>query len=61
GTADGFFGASAGSGGAWWVTQDLTGDKRADLIQTGDPARTGGYVFGAGTAMPYWRLFKGIP
>jgi hypothetical protein len=61
GTTDGFFGASAGSGGAWWVTQDLTGDKRADLIQTGDPARTGGYVFGAGTAMPYWRLFKGIP
>ena len=39
---------------------DIDGDGRPDLVQTGDPARTGGYVFGAGTATPgSWRVFLG--
>jgi hypothetical protein len=57
GLADGPYTAASATGTRWWTTLDATGDHRPDLVQTGDPARTGGYVFGAGTASPSWRVF----
>ncbi len=58
GLSDGPFTTFSASGTRWWATMDLDGDHRPDLVQTGDPARSGGYVFGAGTASPYWRVFR---
>ena len=57
GLSDGPYSANLATGTRWWSTLDLNGDNRPDLVQTGDPARTGGYVFGAGTASPTWRVF----
>ncbi|MFO0627969.1 MAG: FG-GAP-like repeat-containing protein [Polyangiales bacterium] len=59
GLSDGFYTASIATGTRWWITLDLNGDRRADLVQTGDPARTGGYVFGAGGTNLSWRVFLG--
>ncbi|MFO0610157.1 MAG: VCBS repeat-containing protein [Polyangiales bacterium] len=59
GLSDGPYTASIANGTRWWATLDLNGDRRADLVQTGDPTRTGGYVFGAGTAVNTWRVFVG--
>ncbi len=57
GLSDGFYATALASGTRWWTLADMNGDGRPDLVQTGDPTRTGGYVFGAGTATPTWRVF----
>jgi len=58
GLSDGFYATALANGTRWWTLADMNGDGRPDLVQTGDPARTGGYVFGAGTATPTWRVFR---
>ncbi len=58
GLSDGFYTSSSATGTRWWALLDMDGDHLPDLVQTGDPARTGGYVFGAGTATPYWKVFR---
>ncbi|MFO0648965.1 MAG: hypothetical protein U0326_22170 [Polyangiales bacterium] len=58
GLSDGFYASSVATGTRWWALLDMDGDHLPDLVQTGDPARSGGYVFGAGTATPYWKVFR---
>lgn len=58
GLSDGFYTSSSATGTRWWALLDMDGDHLPDLVQTGDPSRTGGYVFGAGTATPYWKVFR---
>ena len=61
GLSDGFFSpsyASAAPGTRFWSLLDLDGDRRPDLVQTADPARSGGLVWTDGTG-PSWRAFLG--
>jgi hypothetical protein len=58
GTPDGFFAAqyaSVAPGTRFWALLDLDGDRRAELLQTADPARAGGQVW-RGAAGPFWRV-----
>ncbi len=57
GHTDGPYTANIATGTRWWSTMDLDGDRRPDLVQTGDPTRSGGYVFNANTPMASWRVF----
>jgi hypothetical protein len=56
GTPDGFDTATGGGTNKNWVTIDLDGDGRPDLVQTSSP--NDGRVWGAGSPNPYWRVFK---
>jgi hypothetical protein len=56
GTADGFDSATSGTGNKNWVTIDLDGDLKPDLVQTSNTAD--GKAWGAGTPTHSWRVFK---
>lgn len=56
GSADGFDAATSAALGRNWVTIDLDGDGRPDLVQTS--ALDGNKVWGAGTPGTYWKLYK---
>ena len=61
GLSDGFFSfayTSAAPGTRFWVTTDVTGDGRPDLIQTADPQVNGGFIWTDSTG-PYWKIFRG--
>jgi len=55
-TADGFDAAVSGKAGKNWVTIDLDGDGKVDLVQTSTIGVN--KVWGAGQPNPYWKLFK---
>lgn len=55
-TDGGFFAPNLRAANTVWSVADLTGDHRADLIQTNDPKRAKG-VFGQDAGMPYWKLY----
>jgi hypothetical protein len=57
GLADGFFAAYYASDTRYWGLADLDGDGRVELVQTGDPARSGGFVF-TDAQGPYWRVWR---
>jgi hypothetical protein len=57
GLPDGFFAAFQTLDVRAWVTLDLTGDGRPELVQTADPARTGGFALRDGQG-PYWRVWS---
>jgi hypothetical protein len=59
GLDDGFFALSWANDTHWFSTMDLTGDGRLDLIQTADPNRPGGHVFGEANGA-YWKVWPGI-
>ncbi len=56
GSSGGFDAATSAAMGRNWVTIDLDGDGRPDLVQTS--ALDGNKVWGAGTATMYWKLYK---
>lgn len=55
GTAYGFYQAEYSSGSSQWITLDIDGDRRPDLVQTADPAS--GSVWDA-DGSPYWKVFR---
>jgi hypothetical protein len=55
GTSYGFNTASYASSGWQWLTMDIDGDGRADLVQTADPGT--GTVWDP-TGAPYWKVFR---
>ncbi len=57
GLPDGFFAAFQTLDARAWITLDLTGDGRPDLVQTADPARPGGFV-AADAEGAFWRLWE---
>ena len=61
GLSDGFFATtyqSAAPGTRFWTLLDLDGDRRPDLVQTADPAHSGGFVW-SDTQGPSWKVFRG--
>lgn len=56
GAADGFFATEVSSGPRAWLLVDLDGDRRPELVQTADPARSEGAAF-RDAAGSYWRVF----
>lgn len=57
GLSDGFFAAYYASDTRYWGLMDLDGDGRVELVQTGDPARSGGFVFSDAQG-PYWKVWR---
>jgi hypothetical protein len=55
GTTDGFYAANQDLGNQAWFVEDMNGDGKPDLVQTGDPAQSG-KVFGASSAA-YWQVY----
>jgi hypothetical protein len=55
GTIYGFETASSATSSWQWITVDVTGDRKPDLIQTADPAT--GYVWDA-SGSPHWKVFE---
>ncbi len=58
GHIDGFDSATGGGAGRQWVTLDLDGDGKPDLVQTSIPSAN--KVWGAGTSSPYWKLYRNL-
>ena len=56
GLNDGFYATSQVMGERWFTTMDLNGDRRPDLIQTGDSHRDGGFVWQDAHG-PHWRVW----
>lgn len=62
GLPDGFFAATSFAapqlgGQRNWMTVDLDGDRKPELLQTSDPARSGGYVF-TDVQGAYWKVWR---
>jgi hypothetical protein len=61
GTTDGFFATAYGAPAPntrFWLTRDLTGDGRPDLVQTADPSVNGGFAWSDSQGQ-FWRVFRG--
>ncbi len=56
GLDDGFFATNQNMDSRWFSTMDLNGDRRPDLIQSGDSSRNGGFVWRDATG-PHWRVW----
>jgi hypothetical protein len=62
GLSDGFFASTSFAapqlgGQRNWMTIDLDGDRKPELVQTSDPTRTGGYVF-TDAQGAYWKVWR---
>ncbi len=57
GLSDGFFAAYYGNDTRYWSLFDLDGDGRPELVQTGDSARSGGFVWKDAQG-PYWKVWR---
>ena len=62
GLGDGFFASTSFAapqlgGQRNWMTIDLDGDRKPELLQTSDPTRSGGYVF-TDVQGAYWKVWR---